>query len=50
MTGAYGRIEDGMLILTAVLAGPDGTLKKGDIFGNPQQAGMLGEMLAAHLG
>ena len=48
LTGAYGRIEDGLLILTAVLASPDGTLKKGDIFGNPQQAGMLGEMLAAH--
>ena len=48
LTGAYGRIEDGMLILTAVLADPEGNLKKGDIFGNPQQAGMLGEMLAAH--
>lgn len=48
LTGAYARIEDGMLVLTALVETGEG-LKKGDIFGNPQQAAMLGRTLAEHM-
>lgn len=49
LTGAKAWIEDDRLVLTGVTAGSGEPLRKGDIFGNPQQAAMLGEMLAAHL-
>ena len=47
---AYAVIEDGLLTLTGLYVSPDGSVvRKGDIIGNPQQAAVLGEVLAQHL-
>lgn len=50
LSGAYARMEGGMMVLTGVTAEQGQPMVKGDMFGPPQQAAMLGEMLAAHLG
>ena len=49
LTGANARIENGLLVLTAITGEDAASLRRGDMFGNPRQASMLGEMLAAHL-
>lgn len=48
MTAAYARMDGDLLVLTGVTARAGQPPKKGDIFGNPQQAAVLGEMLAKH--
>jgi len=50
LTGACARMEGSLMVLTGVTAREGQPLREGDIFGNPQQAAILGEMLAAHLG
>jgi len=50
LTGAYARTDGSQLVLTGVTTAGGQALQEGDIFGNPQQAAVLGEMLAAHLG
>ena len=49
LTGAYARMDGSQIVLTGVTAADGQPLKEGDIFGNPQQAAVLGEMLAKHL-
>ena len=49
LTGANARIENDLLVLTAITGKDAASLRSGDMFGNPRQASMLGEMLAAHL-
>jgi len=47
---AYAKIDDGLMTLTGLYVSPDGSvIRKGDMFGNPQQAVTLGELLANHL-
>ena len=48
LTGAYAVVEEDQLVLTGITALPGQTPQKGDIFGTPRQAAMLGEMLANH--
>ena len=50
LTGAYARMDGGLLVLTGVTAREGESPREGDIFGNLQQAAILGETLAAHLG
>lgn len=49
-TAAYARLQDGLLVLTGLWAADDGSvLHKGDMFGRPEQAEVLGKLLAEHL-
>lgn len=50
LTGACARMEGGLMVLTGVTAQAGQPLREGDMFGNPQQAVILGKTLAAHLG
>ena len=48
-TGAFARLDGAQLVLTGIIAQDGHLLTRGDIFGAPQQAAMLGEMLGKHL-
>jgi len=49
-TAAHAVIADSVMTLTGLIVELDGvTVHKADIIGNPQQAAVLGETLAAHL-
>ena len=46
--GAWARIEDGRLLLNAALV-VDGTIRRAEASGSPDQAEALGEAVAARL-
>lgn len=48
LTGACAGVDKDQLVLTGITTLPGQAPQKGDIFGTPRQAAMLGEMLANH--